>query len=389
VAFDSIAAGASETVTLIVGSLLFPIANVQVTPLVSSSTSDLNQSNNSTTALVPVNFVPIYIHSYLSGGTSDLGLRYSLSGDATEPVSVSGLPSYPSFAAPNSQVQIFWPSPQMTNLGGYPATFQKWSDGDTSNPRTFVATQPSLTVSAIFQLFSTPYLSASGVTNAGSYAANGVSPGEIVTLFGFNLGAPASGQIQDGALTANIGNTTILFDGTPAPLVYIGGTQDSVVVPYEVADKTSTTITVKIGGDSASVQVPVVAAAPALFTANASGTGQAAALNQDGTANSPLNPANPGDIVVLFGTGEGLVEPVPRDGAISAVPTPIPVLPITVTIGNQMAEVTYAAEAPSLTAGVIQMNVRIPAGISDNQQVPVRWSAGTHSSQQGTTIAVK
>jgi uncharacterized protein (TIGR03437 family) len=165
--------------------------------------------------------------------------------------------------------------------------------------------------------------------------------------------------------------------------------QASVVVPYEVAGKTSTTITVRSAGGSNSVQVPVVPAVPALFTANESGTGQAAALNQDGTVNSPANPANRGDVIVLYGTGEGLVQPLPADGTISSVPTPVPVLPITVIIGGQPAHVDYAAEAPSLTAGVIQINATIPAGIGNNQQVPVSWSAGTYSSQPGTTIAVK
>jgi uncharacterized protein (TIGR03437 family) len=121
---------------------------------------------------------------------------------------------------------------------------------------------------------------------------------------------------------------------------------------------------------------------PALFTANESGTGQVAALNQDGSVNSPANPANTGDVIVLYGTGEGLVQPGPADGTISTVP-------ITVTIGGRQAHVGYAAEAPSLTAGVIQINATIPSGVNNNQQVPVSWSAGTFSSPPGTTIAVK
>jgi uncharacterized protein (TIGR03437 family) len=56
---------------------------------------------------------------------------------------------------------------------------------------------------------------------------------------------------------------------------------------------------------------------------------------------------------------------------------------------GQPDQVSYAAEAPSLTAGVIQIDATIPAGVSNNQQVPVSWSAGTYSSQAGTTIAVK
>ena len=82
------------------------------------------------------------------------------------------------------------------------------------------------------------------VTNAASFAAGAVSPGEIVTLFGANL---------TGGVT---------FDGTPATLVYASPTQVSVTVPYTVAGPNTT---VRIG--SASVQVAVAPAAPGIFAA--------------------------------------------------------------------------------------------------------------------------
>jgi uncharacterized protein (TIGR03437 family) len=246
-----------------------------------------------------------------------------------------------------------------------------------------------MTLNAVFELLVPPVLPAAGVTSAASYASNGVSPGEIVALFGLQLGVAASGQVQNGAFTTQSGSTRVLFDGTPAPILYVSEKQSSVVVPYEVAGKSSTTITIETDGGSATVSVPVVPAVPGLFTANASGTGQAAALNQDGTINSPSNPASAGQVIVLYGTGEGLVQPVPVDGTTTAPPEPVPALPITLDIGGQAAQLIYAAEAPSLVSGVIQINAVIPNGVSSNAGVPVTWKAGTYSSQPGVTIAVK
>jgi uncharacterized protein (TIGR03437 family) len=392
VAFDSIVAGASETVTLVLTPTASPYAwvapPVLITPSVSAATSDISQNNNTATAVVPPDWVSVYIHSYLPGGTSDLGLAFSVGG-ASPAVNIPGLPSVPILAAPTATIQVSWASPQMTSLGSA-VTFRSWSDGDTSNPRQFsVGTGPSFSASAIFEPFSTPYITAAGVTNAGSYAANGVSPGEIIALFGLNFGTATNGVVNNRAFTTTVAGTTIFFDGVAAPLIYVSPAQANAVVPYEVAGQSSTTIAVQSAGGSMSLQVPVLPAVPALFTLSGLGMGQVAALNQDGTINSPLNPANPGDVIVLFGTGEGLLQPVPADGAISSIPAPAPILPITVAINYQQAQVLYAAEAPSLVAGVIQMNVRIPAGIAQNQTVPVTWSAGLYFSPGGTTIAVK
>jgi uncharacterized protein (TIGR03437 family) len=53
------------------------------------------------------------------------------------------------------------------------------------------------------------------------------------------------------------------------------------------------------------VRPAVVPSVPGIFTKTQTGTGQAAALNQDGSPNSEANPAARGSTVSLFATGEG------------------------------------------------------------------------------------
>jgi uncharacterized protein (TIGR03437 family) len=92
-------------------------------------------------------------------------------------------------------------------------------------------------------------------------------------------------------------------------------------------------------------------------------------LNEDGSLNSEENPATAGSVVVLYGTGEGQTDPLGVDGKPAVAPLPRPVLPVRVTIGGQDAEILYAGGAPGFTAGLLQLNVRIPAGATGTVNV--------------------
>src|SRR5262249_45104477 len=123
---------------------------------------------------------------------------------------------------------------------------------------------------------------------------------------------------RSGRLATAAGGTRVLFDNVAAPIVYTSQNQISAVVPSSLAGKTSTTARVELNGAAVgSVPVAADATAPALFTANSSGKGQVAALNQDGSVNGPSNPAPSGSVVVLYATGAGVLERPLADGEIA------------------------------------------------------------------------
>jgi uncharacterized protein (TIGR03437 family) len=64
-------------------------------------------------------------------------------------------------------------------------------------------------------------------------------------------------------------------------------------------------------------------------------------------------------------------------------------LGITITIGGKVAEVVYAGPAPSLVAGVLQINARIPADVVVSNSVLVRAQIGDKLTQPGLTISVR
>jgi len=229
-----------------------------------------------------------------------------------------------------------------------------------------------------------PVFDAGGVVNAASFWRGDVSPGEMVTLFGLNVGPaqPAGAELEpDGRLKTLIAGTRVLFDGVPAPVIAVSKQQTTVMTPFNVRGKESVAIQVERDGwKSAPVSVPVTAVWSGIFSADASGRGQGAILNQDATLNTPANPAKVGTVVALFVTGAGETQPAGTDGVINpATFPPVPLAGLVVRIGGVESRVEFAGGAPGAVAGVIQINVRVPS--TPGGRVPVQVLFGGRSSQ--------
>jgi uncharacterized protein (TIGR03437 family) len=244
-----------------------------------------------------------------------------------------------------------------------------------------------------------PVLTIKGVTNAASYAIGAVSPGEMVTLFGTNIGpaisASATTDPSTGKLATTIGGVQVLFNGIAAPMIYASSTQVSAVVPYEMAPVVSPSVWIKYAGQTSNAyQLTTATTAPGLFTQNASGSGPGAILNQDNSVNGPGHTAAKGSIVQVYLTGEGQTSPQGVTGAITTATlpppqvTPAPVLAVGVTINGLPALYVYAGEAPGLVAGMMQLNVQIPS-TAPSGDLPILVSIGGNTSQNGVTVSVQ
>jgi uncharacterized protein (TIGR03437 family) len=235
------------------------------------------------------------------------------------------------------------------------------------------------------------------VVNGASFLAGSVSPGELVTIFGTNLG-PTTGinfTPDNGHVDTTLGGTTVTFNGVSAPLTYVGALQINAIVPYEVAEVapgSSINVTVNYNGViSASFMVTTTATAPGIFSANQTGNGQGAILNSNESANNASNPAPKGSTVSIYATGEGLLTPPVATGSMSgpSLPLPKPVANVSVTIGGQPAAISYAGEAPTLVSGVLQVNVTIPNNINSQNQLVVLTIGNNTNKQQAITVAVQ
>ncbi len=207
------------------------------------------------------------------------------------------------------------------------------------------------------------------------------------TLTGLQLGS-------SGSVATSVAGTQVTFDGLAAPIIYTKSTQVSVMVPYEVAGKASTSLVVSYNGMSSTpLQVNVVNTAPGIYTLNQSGSGQGAILNQDGTLNGPQNPEMVGNIIQIYLTGEGQTTPAGVDGAITPdrLPVPTPIASIQVTIGGvsvSSSHVTFYGEAPGVISGIMQMDAAVPPGAGTGA-VPVIVTMGGVNSQANVTVSLR
>jgi uncharacterized protein (TIGR03437 family) len=261
--------------------------------------------------------------------------------------------------------------------------FAKFSPPTVVNGKVYVATFSNQL--AVYGLRSTGGNAGDiAVMNAASYDPSFVAPGELVTIFGNAIGPqqPVGLQLDSsGNVETQSGGVQVLFDSTPAPLIYVSANQVSAIVPYSVAGEDLTQVQVISGTQRSNrVALPVAPATPAIFSADSTGYGQGAILNQDGSVNSQSNPAAAGSVISLFATGGGETNPPDDDEITPNGSPPATVLPVSVTIDGQIAEVEYAGAAPGLVAGVLQVNAKIPDNvIPDNAVAVVLWISGVSS----------
>ncbi|HEY1497289.1 MAG TPA: SBBP repeat-containing protein, partial [Candidatus Solibacter sp.] len=239
--------------------------------------------------------------------------------------------------------------------------------------------------------FSTP--TPAGVTcvaNTASMVPGPVAAGEIVSVFGTGLGPTdaLAGVVANGAFTTSLGGTRVLFDGVAAPLLMVSGNQINAIVPSPVRFRAQTVMQVEVAGKLLPAQtLDVALSSPAVFTVNGTGTGWAAALNQDGTVNSPANPAARGSVVWLFANSAGPWQPVLGDGLVLADAHPIQIFP-TVTLSTNQAPVIYNGNSPGSVTALWQLNIFIPQTIFPSTGLQVHI-IGPNALTQRVTIAVK
>jgi len=204
--------------------------------------------------------------------------------------------------------------------------------------------------------------------NAANYLyTNNVAPGMITALFSrgnLHQFGETTASSTSVPLARTLNGVQLLFNGSPVPLFFVGTDQINFQMPY--AAPTSGTGSLQVidttsGRILGETTVGLAQAVPGIFTQAANGSGAAVAQNKDGSLNSQNNPALAGDVITLYGTGQGFVDGAPADGDVpnKALPS---ARPPTVFIGTEFvtgADILYAGLAPTLV-GVWQINVRIP-----------------------------
>jgi uncharacterized protein (TIGR03437 family) len=244
------------------------------------------------------------------------------------------------------------------------------------------------------------------IANSASLGYGPIAPGELITIKGANLGplTPASFSVGNGGTLNNtLSGVQVLFDGIPGTPIYVSATQINAIVPYEIGGRSTTNVVVSYNSQqSLPISESVASQAPGIYTDTSNGTGQASVTNQNGTLNGPsagvsvnnttiaTSPAPEGSVIAVYMTGGGQTNPTSSTGTVTPGGSTLYNIPgtVTATINGVNAPVQFAGAAPGLVTGVIQVNIKVPTGISGNT-LPLAITINGTVTLSGPTVAVQ
>lgn len=280
-----------------------------------------------------------------------------------------------------SQMVVYFGDPQARNFTNSSLPFSipptasgLWNSLFIKNAVTVTALSTT-TINGVFGLWEIdgrlnypdgPANGVSAVVNAASGTAGPASPGEFVSIFG-------SGLIPAGADASAV---AVSFNGQPGAVSYASDTQINAVVPNNISDTADVVVQYQ---DEQTYPFPLglAPAAPEIFVQQDRST-NAVAVNQNGSLNSPSNPAPAGSTIEVWATGQGLTD--------NSTPNAKPQLPVSATIGGVGAAVAFAG---LIYPGVLQVNLKVPPDAPTGDAVDLVLTIGTISSKHTATLAIR
>jgi uncharacterized protein (TIGR03437 family) len=308
------------------------------------------------------------------------------------------------------EFDVLWtpPSQEIGRLQVYVAAVAANDDGTPSGDYVYTYTQPlpnvgtcSLEVQPNFQ----------SIVNGASFQP-GFSSGSMVTIFGTGFQTSGRqrtaglGDYVNGAYPTELGCVSVevtgpgLADPVQLPIAYASFGQINAQMPqFSGTGTVMLTVTVNPGSNGVNSAVATINTlqpfAPAFFlfpnsmsiAAEEAGTYSIVA---DSSVVAGASPAKPGDVVSLYGTGFGDVNPPVAAGLLATGMATL-TNPFTVTIGGETldpSDILYAGLSPGSISGLYQFNVRIPS-TTPSGEVPVTISIGSVQTQSGATIPIQ
>jgi uncharacterized protein (TIGR03437 family) len=239
----------------------------------------------------------------------------------------------------------------------------------------------------------TPVINAGGVVSAVDYAAGApVAPGGYVAIFGTKL-ATSIGVSNVFPLATQLNTTQVIIGGRVVPLKFVSDGQINAILPYDLPANSVQQVIVQQGAQYSTAEpIAVGRAAPAILSANQSGSGQGVVVVVKADTSQFLNdashPASAGDALVIYCTSLGGVTPTVIEGtAAPGSPAATTTEKVTVSIGGAPAQTFFAGLTPGF-AGLYQVNAFVPSGLAPGAAVPLVISVAGQVSNT-VTVAIQ
>jgi uncharacterized protein (TIGR03437 family) len=234
------------------------------------------------------------------------------------------------------------------------------------------------------------------VVNGASFQTN-FAAATWVSIFGTNLSTSTEewggSDFVNGMLPTTLDGVSVTIDGMPAYVEFISPTQINVLAPD---DATTGTVQVQVtaaGQQSNSFTAQKQQYSPAFFTFD-NGKYVAALHNSNYSyVGAPsliagATPAQPGEVVLLYGTGFGPTDPATPANQLapSGTANPLPANSVQITIGGVAADLIFGGRIAG--AGLYQFDVTVPSGLPSGDAAVVATIGGVPT-QTGVSITIQ
>ena len=223
--------------------------------------------------------------------------------------------------------------------------------------------------------------SIAAITSAADYTLP-VAPGGLISVWGQQM-SPVNMATKQIPLPTALGESCVMVNGTPIPLLFVSSQQINAQLPFNLAG--SATLSIRTpGGISDNYYFTVSPTAPSIFRSGVAGplTGLATIVRYDNNQLvTPSNPLHANDIVSIYLTGMGATTPA-VDAGLGAPFNPLAwaAAPPTLTLGGHPMNVTYAGLSPG-SVGLYQINAAVPYGAPQGLSIPLAIDQGSGSTE--------
>jgi uncharacterized protein (TIGR03437 family) len=360
----------------------------QTTVLIANHSFTVSQVGTPTTALLPA---PTISSTSLNFGSQNVGVAgagqtVTVTNTGTTALNLAGLSIGGANGFDFAQTNTCGPSVAPRASCGIRVTFTPSAPG----PRTaslFIAGNiggtPAVTLSGMGSATG-PIPTIQAIVDSWGYTAD-IAPGLWVTIAGANMAGPPQTWNLTGAqqLPTMLGGAMVLFNGTPAALLYVSATQINALVPASVSPGPAQVVVQTNGVSSIPFPMTAKATRPAVYAPpNADGSsffitaalqGTAILVGNSATDARVVRAAYPGDVLDLYMIGLGATADPSKFFTDQPFAGAFPVsAKVTATVGGENAPVQFAG---LISPGLYLLRVSIPTDLAAGPQ-PVQVSAG-------------
>ncbi len=213
------------------------------------------------------------------------------------------------------------------------------------------------------------------------------APGGLISVLGTNLSG-TNQATSEVPLPTVINDSCLTVSGQPVHMMFVSPSQVNAQMPAQAAGVVTITMHTP-GGVSNTYTLNVLTAAPAVFLSATAGdqTNLPAIVRYaNGLVVTSTNPVHRGDILTIYLTGLGAVNPSVDDGVPGAIsPLSTTLTDPSVHIGGSGAPVLFSGLVPGYV-GLYVLNVSVPSSTPEGLSVPLTITAGGYTYSQNVRV---